>query len=292
MVDRVTLLIGTAAGMFALDDPKRPLIPDTTINHISRDGEGWWAVDGKARIHRDGQIVANGPNGGTLNCVLPLDDTIWVGASSARLFRLDGGDLIEDSEFADAPGRAHWYTPWGGPPDVRSMAIDGEGTLFVNVHVGGILRYDDTGPTPTLDQDADVHQVIADPSVEGRVLAACARGLAQSTDGRVFTYRDDGLHAPYCRAVALIGETLLISASTGPRSNQARLYRAGLSTGRFEPCRAGLPDWFDDNLDTHCLAVLDDSVYAGHGGTVWRSDDQGESWAEVTSGLPRINCLA
>jgi len=288
----MTLLIGTASGIFSLDNPASPLIADTMINHIARDGEGWWAVDDEARIHHNGQMVANGPDGVTLNCVLPFDDTIWVGASSARLYRIDGGDLIEDSGFADAPGRADWYTPWGGPPDVRSIAVDGAGTLFINVHVGGILRYDDTGPTPTLDQDADVHQVIADQSVEGRVLAACARGLAQSSDGRVFTYRDDGLHAPYCRAVALIDDLVLISASTGPRSNRARLYRSDLTSEPFEECRDGLPEWFDDNLDSHCLAVLDGSVYAGHGGTVWRSDDHGGHWTEAASGLPRVTCLA
>jgi len=292
MVDRVSLLIGTAAGMFALDDPTSPVIPDTTINHIVRDGEGWWAVDGKARIHHDGQVVANGPNGATLNCVLPIGETVWVGASSARLYRIEGGDLTEDPGFADAPGRADWYTPWGGPPDVRSMAVDKAGTLFVNVHVGGIVRCDDTGPSPTLDKDSDVHQVIADQIAEGRVLAACARGFAQSTDGRVFTYRDEGLHAPYCRAVALIGDTVLISASTGPRSNRARLYRSDLTIGPFEHCRKGLPEWFDDNLDTHCLTVLDESVFAGHGDTVWKSDDLGESWDEIASGLPRITCLA
>lgn len=288
----MTLLVGTAAGMFGLDDPSSPLISDTTINHIARDEGGWWALDDDARIHHNGQLVANGPVGVTLNCVLPVDQTVWIGASTARLYRIEGSDLVEDQGFAGAPGRDNWYTPWGGPPDVRSMAVDAAGTLFVNVHVGGILRYDDTGPTPTLDQDADVHQVIADKSVEGRVLAASARGLAQSTDGQVFTYRDDGLHAPYCRAVAFIDDVVLISASTGPRSNQARLYRAGLSTGPFAHCRDGLPEWFDDNLDTHCLAVLDGSVYAGHSGTIWRSDDQGGHWIEVVSGLPRITCLA
>ncbi len=288
----MSLLVGTIGGMFALDNPTHPLIADTAVNHIAWDATGWWAIDGDARIHHDGQIVANGPNGATLNCVLPVDGAIWVGGSSAALYRVDGGELIEDPGFADAPGRADWYTPWGGPPDVRSMAVDGAGTLFVNVHVGGIVRCDDAGPSPTLDMDSDVHQVIADRSVEGRVLAACARGLAQSTDGRVFTYRDEGLHAPYCRAVTLVGDIVLISASTGPRSNQARLYRSDLTSGPFEPCRSGLPDWFDDNLDTHCLIVRDESVYAGNGGTVWRSDDQGESWAEVASGLPRITCLA
>jgi hypothetical protein len=140
--------------------------------------------------------------------------------------------------------------------------------------------------------DSDVHQVIADESVEGRVLAACARGLAQSADGRVFTYREEGLHAAYCRAVALIDDTVLISASTGPRSNKARLYRGDLTTGPFEQCRNGLPEWFDDNIDSHCLAVIPESVYAGLGGTVWRSDDHGDNWSEAVSGLPHINCLA
>ncbi|HEU5112185.1 MAG TPA: hypothetical protein VFU96_02640, partial [Acidimicrobiia bacterium] len=68
--------------------------------------------------------------------------------------------------------------------------------------------------------------------------------------------------------------------------------RGDLSTGPFEECRDGLPEWFDDNLDTHCLAVINGSVYAGHGGTVWRSDDHGAQWTEVVSGLPRITCLA
>jgi hypothetical protein len=278
--------------MLALDDPANQLVADTTINHIAREGEGWWAVDDDARIHHNGRVVANGPDDATLNCILPADGTIWVGASRARLYRIDGDVLIEDLGFADAPGRADWYTPWGGPPDVRSMAVDGAGTLFINVHVGGILRYDDAGPSPTLDMDSDVHQVIADGSVEGRVLAACARGLAQSADGQVFTYRDEGLHAPYCRAVALIGDTVLISASTGPRSNEARLYRADLTTGPFEHCRNGLPEWFDNNVDSHCLVVLGESVYAGHGSNVWRSDDHGDNWSEIASGLPRITCLA
>ena len=141
-------LVGTIGGMFAIDDPTHPLIADTAVNHIAWDATGWWAIDGDARIHHDGEIVANGPIGATLNCVLPVDAATWVGGSNAALYRVDGDELIEDPGFADAPGRADWYTPWGGPPDVRSMAVDGAGTLFVNVHVGGIVRCDDAGPAP------------------------------------------------------------------------------------------------------------------------------------------------
>jgi hypothetical protein len=291
-VGDVSLLVGTAAGAYSLDDPAVPVIAGTRINHLGRDDTEWWALDGKGRIHHNGDVVASAPEHVALNCLQIGHDAIWIGATDARLYRLERGDLIEDELFADAPGRDSWYTPWGGPPDVRSMAIDASLGLFINIHVGGILRYDNTGLAPTLDQDADVHQVIAHGSRPGLVLAACARGLAQSDNGHDFSFRGEGLHAPYCRAVATIGETIVVSASTGPRTTQGRLYRADLEAGPFRPCTNGLPEWFSENLDTHCLAVLEGSVYAGLGGIVWRSADDGETWEVVASALPKITCLA
>jgi hypothetical protein len=287
----VSLLIGTVVGAFSLDDPSTPVIGGNRINHIARRAGDWWAVDGDGRVYHGAEVAGQAPDRVVLNCLQPSDETLWVGANEARLFRLDTG-LAEDSSFADAPARRAWYTPWGGPPDVRSMAIDAAGTLFVNVHVGGILRRDDGVFSPTLDQDADVHQVIAHPDEPGVILAACALGLAQSSDGREFAFRKDGLHASYCRAVATVGETVLVSASTGPRTTQARLYRASIVGGPFQPCTEGLPEWFSENLDSHCLALQDEVLYAGQGGTVWGSDDRGDSWAVVVQGLPRITCLA
>jgi hypothetical protein len=32
-------------------------------------------------------------------------------------------------------------------------------------------------------------------------------------------------------------------------------------------------------------------VFAGHRGTLWRSEDQGEQWLEVASGLPDVISL-
>lgn len=288
----MNLLIGTTAGAFSLDDPATPLIAGTRVNHLSRNEEEWWALDGKGRVHHDGDVVGTAPDGTAIKCLQVGSDTVWIGATEAQLYRLEAGNLVEDEGFAEAPGRDEWYTPWGGPPDVRSMAVDAAGTLFVNIHVGGILRYDESGLTPTLDQDADVHQVIAPTAQPGLVLAACARGLAQSENGRDFASREEGLHAPYCRAVATIGDTVLVSASTGPRTSRARIYRAGLTTGKFVPCANGLPEWFGENLDSHCLAVVGTSAYAGLGDKVWRSDDEGESWAEAAEGLPKITCLA
>ena len=161
----------------------------------------------------------------------------------------------------------------------------------MNVHVGGILRTDGSGTwTPTIDVDADVHQVT---TAEGIVLAACAGGLAVSTDrGVTWTYRTDGLDARYSRAVAVCGDAVLVSASTGPRGGNAAVYRAGLGGGTFERCAAGLPSSFDDNIDTGCLAANGSLVVFGtDDGRVYRSLDSGAHWSLVTKGLSTITAI-
>jgi hypothetical protein len=93
--------------------------------------------------------------------------------------------------------------------------------------------------------------------------------------------------------VVVCGDQVLVSASNGPRGGHAGVYRAGLTTGRFERCRAGLPEWFDDNIDTYCLDALNDGSYAAFGtsaGRVYGSDD-GDSWVELAMGLPRVHHL-
>ncbi len=123
-----------------------------------------------------------------------MTDAIHVGSSEARLFRLNGRTLEPVEAFDALEGRDAWYTPWGGPPDTRSISEWGH-DVYVNVHVGGILHTRDGGVTwnPTIDIDADVHQVA---TARGLVLAACARGLATSKDeGLTWSMRIDGLEA-------------------------------------------------------------------------------------------------
>ncbi|MDX1746170.1 MAG: hypothetical protein R3324_09555, partial [Halobacteriales archaeon] len=256
-----------------MGDSLEPLIEGTRINHLARDGASWWAIDGEGGIHRDGEHIASMPDGAVPLCIQPTPETVWIGANEARLFGLENGSISEDEFFASTPGRSDWHTPWGGPPDVRSMTLDADHTLYVNVHVGGILRYDNTGVVPTLDISADVHEVAAHPTEKGAVFAATAHGLAQSHNGHDFDFRTEGLHANYCRAVTVANDQVFISASTGPSTSKGRLYRTDLWEGPLEPIHDGLPDWFDDNLNTHCLVEHEASLYTGLGSTVWRSDD-------------------
>ena len=287
----MALLIGTAAGAFSLDDAD-PLISGFRINHIARWEDEWWACDGKRRIHRNGEEVATMPDAATPLCIQPTAETVWIGADQARLYGYEDGKITEDEFFAAAPGRDRWYTPWGGPADVRSLTLDADHTLYINVHVGGILRYDNTGPVPVLDIEADAHQVAAHPTLKGAIFAATALGLAQSRNGHDFNFRTGGLHAHYCRAVVVLEDRVLVSASTGPSTRRGRLYRGDLWEGPLEPVGDGLPEWFEGNLNTHCLAVVNGTVYAGFDDTVWASADVGATWQEAASGLPRITCLA
>lgn len=124
------------------------------------------------------------------------------------------------------------------------------------------------------------------------MLAACAGGLASSTDrGATWTHRTDGLEARYSRAVAVCGDAVLVSTSNGPRGGRAALYRGNLAGGTFERCRTGLPEWFDENIDTYCLDALPDGSFAAFGtsdGRLYDSTDQGATWGERASGLQPV----
>ena len=263
------------------------------VTFVAPNGADLWAVVDRAEVW-------HAPVGGAWEHVADLDDHratclavtdgVVVGTSEARLFRLKGGVLAPVEAFDQAKGRDTWYTPWGGPPDTRSISEYGA-DVYVNVHVGGILRTDDGGATwtPTIDVDADVHQVA---TAEGLVLAACAGGLASSTDrGATWITRTEGLEARYSRAVAVCGDAVLVSTSNGPRGGRAAVYRGGLTGGAFERSPAGLPDRFDDNIDTYWLDSLPDGTFAAFGtsdGRVFGTEDTGRTWDELISGLRQI----
>ena len=250
---------------------------------------GEWVVTGGRTLWRGTERVAD-LDGPAATCVLPTAEGVFVGTEEARLLRFVDGVVEQVVSFDDAEGRDGWYTPWGGPPEVRSLSVDGDGVVYVNVHVGGILRSSDGGRDwhPTIDVDSDVHQVVA---ADGVVLAATAYGLARSTDGGAgWDFVTDGLHATYSRAVTVAGDTVLVSASRGPGGQASAVYR--LVDGGFERCRDGLPDWFAGNIDTACLAACGQTVAAGSGdGSVFLSTDSGRRWEQVAADLGRVTCL-
>jgi photosystem II stability/assembly factor-like uncharacterized protein len=173
---------------------------------------------------------------------------------------------------------------------LRTISEDHD-QVYVNVHVGGILRSRDAGVSwePTIEIGADVHQVATG---SGRVYAAGAGGLSISNDaGDSWRLLATGLHATYCRAVVVCGSTVLLSASNGPRGGQAALYLTDLDGSSFERCREGLPEWLPGNLDSLCVDALPDGALAAFGtesGDLFASADQGRSWSRLASEVGRI----
>jgi hypothetical protein len=295
------ILVGTAGGLFEIDPGTGPepdeQLSGRSVGALAEGGSALWAIaDGRSVLRNDGdgwRDVAR-DHRSTLNCLLAADG-MYVGTSEAHLRMLDGGDLRPVEGFDRIEGRDDWYTPWGGPPDTRSLSAGADGTLYANVHVGGIPRSSDGQAwEPTIDVHADVHQVLAHSARPGLVLAACAKGLAVTRDGGdTWEYLTEGLRATYSRAVAVAGDTVLVTASDSHRGTHAAVYRTADSLDRhFERCTAGLPDWFQDNIDTHCLAANGNvAAFGTADGSVYTSEDVGSTWAQVAADLPAVRCL-
>jgi hypothetical protein len=292
------LLVGTSAGMFEVGGGRPSTVLDRPVTCVAWDGGRWWALaDQRDVLVSDDAggtwpLAATVPDGLVGYCIdVSPDGGVVVGTSEAHVLRLAADGLEADPSFDAIPTRDEWYTPWGAPPDTRSLSIAADGTAFVNVHVGGVWRSGGDGWDERVEVDADTHQVLA---VDGVVLVAAAVGFGSSDDGgETFTWSTDGLHDTYARAVALTEDGVLLTASTGPRTAHAAVYRRPFDGGPFEKVHDGLPEWFGSNIDTYCLAAKGDTATFGTGdGDVFVSSDAGRSWEILTGGLPPVRCVA
>jgi hypothetical protein len=297
-----SILVGTDEGLHRIDpsgEARGVDLGGQAVMAIAPEGSGWWAIVDAESVWRstggNWEMVAT-VRGTRANCLAWTSAGLLVGTAEAGLYRLAGDALERVASFDEVDGRAKWYTPWGGPPDSRSISQGPDGAIYVNVHVGGIVRSRDEGRTwePTIDVDSDVHQVLAPSGRPGLVLAACAEGLAVSEDaGDTWRFDTEGLHGPYCRAVAVSGESMFVTASEGHRGRRAAVYRRDPAGGAFVKCAEGLPDWFEGNVDTLCLAAAGDLVaFGAEQGQVFVSGDLGQMWRQVADGLGEVRCLA
>ncbi len=286
--------VGTADGLRLLGRAGPDPLAGTPITAVHADGRDIWVLADHRHVHRvrDTTIeqVASLASGTSGNCLTTHGGTVWVGGDGARLWRLDGDAFDEVRSFQEAPTQPDWHTPWGGPPDVFSMASDGT-DLYVSVHVGGILRSSDGATwTPTIDLHDDVHQVTV--SADGTLWAATGmRGLGESRDhGATWRYHTAGLHARYLLAVAAVDGGVLVGASSGHAGRDGALYR--LDGDRFVRGR-GLPDDLRGAVGPrHIAADGEHAVVALPGGDVYASHDGGFEWTPLASGLTGVSEVA
>ena len=297
------MLVGTENGLYSISENRRILrLPGRSVANLTPAHDGvWWSILDRRVIVRSADAVEWQEIVDIAEvepaCIVAAGESLWIGTSEAHVYHWDGGTLQHIESFADVPGRETWFTPWGGPPETRSLALQPDGTLFANVHVGGIPRTSDHGGTwePTIDVRADVHQVLVHPDNPRLILAASARGFGVSWDsGEHWDLYRDGVHGHYMSAVAVVGMTAFVTTSTGSSSNaRSALYRIDLNNpGRFEKTDDGLPEWFTGNINTFCLTAENDRIAFGtRAGDLFVACVDGLRWRRVASDLPPIQSV-
>jgi hypothetical protein len=303
------LIVGTAAHLEDLDR-SYTYAADVFVTSLavgtSFDGVGsllpsssrpvWSLLDGGRIVQIDEFDVSplvRLPNATGQSLAAGTDGTLVVGLEGAHLLTVSSEGVIgELPAFDSVEGREGWENPAAPLPEIRSIAVSSTGSWFVNVHVGGVWRSDDSGQSwrIVIAPESDVHEVVA--GEQGRVAVAAAIGFGWSDDnGDSWKWVTDGLHAGYSRAVALDGDAAFVTASTGPETTDGRLYRCRLGDP-FEPCSGGLPESFPFNLDTGSIAASAGQVALGtRNGRVFRSGDGGSTWAVAAEGMRRVRVL-
>jgi len=271
------LLVGTSHGLHDLDSGDE-LVNGRAVTALAVGSGSWHALLDRRFVVGAHKGELPEADGQSLE-VLP-DGSVVVGRTGARLAIIGAsGDVRDVAAFEAVPGRDDWENPANPTPDTRTMSV-GPSRWWVNVHVGGVWWSDDAGDTwhGAVEPDADVHEVRADDT--GRVAVAAAAGFGWSADGESWSWKADGLHAHYLRAVALDGDTTFVSASDGPFTRKGAVYRSQNGSG-FVRCETGLPDRFEGNVDSGALDAANGRVALGFENRVYLSEDNGEAWQEA-----------
>jgi len=128
------ILVGTVGGIHEIEGsgarrPSRPGLPGE-VTAVALEADRLWAVVGGRAVWRtegpDRWVQVADLEELRATCLAGTRAGVLVGTSAAHLARPAGEGLELVGSFDEAPGRERWFTPWGGPPDTRSISDDGE----------------------------------------------------------------------------------------------------------------------------------------------------------------------
>jgi len=250
--------------------------------------------------------------------------SLWCGTIPGGLFRSDdaGASWELNRGLWDHPKRLEWVGGGADYPGIHSVCVDpGDANrVAVGVSTGGVWATADGGRTweisshgmraaympPEQAHDPyfqDVHRLVQCPGAPANWWVQHHNGVFRSTDGArswqeievppssfgfaVAVHPRDGNTAWFVpgindeRRIPVDGKVVVTRTRDGGRS--------------FEVLRDGLPQRHAYDLTyRHCLDIDgsgDRLAFGTTTGSLWVTEDQGESWKAVSEHLPPVYCV-
>jgi hypothetical protein len=240
------------------------------------------------------------------------------GVSEAGLFasRDHGASWEPVDGINNYPGRESWPPGFGGL-GLHTILSDAKNPnrMWVGISSSGFFRTDDGGKSWTQKSEGIpgetgqcVHHVAHDATNAGVLYRQEHRGVYMSADGGdtwkkiedglPISELSDGLRCSFGFPIVMdrrSGSVFVVPLEGDnfriPRDGKLAVYRSSKGA-RWEPMRRGLPDNSYEGVLRGAMSAdqLDPGgVYFGTtSGSIYGTRDTGDSWFEITHGLPRI----
>jgi len=246
--------------------------------------------------------------------------SLWCGTIPGGLFRsTDHGETWElVRSLWDDPRRKEWFGGGADLPGIHSICVAPDGAVIVGVSCGGVWRSGDDGATWEVRADGmyaefmpperrfdpliqDPHRVVQCPARPEVLWAQHHNGVFRSVDGAA-SWQDVPSVEPSTFGFAVAVHPLdadtawLVPARKDdqriPVEGRVVVSRTRDGGKTWTALRRGLPQEHAYDLTfRHALDVDDAGQALSFGsttGSLWLSEDQGDSWQTLSSHLPPI----
>lgn len=318
------------AGMADWEECAVPVYPPEPADE-TRDGDGVHASTDTGAGNASAAMPSPPTPPWTLQQIWSLETggpdepgVLWAGTIPGGLFRSgDGGDTwVLNRALWDRPERLEWFGGGYDAPGIHSVMVDPRDSRHVTIGVscGGVWQTADGGATwrvsaegmeadympPERRRDANVqdpHRVVQCPASPDALWAQHHCGIFRSTDGAAHWQRIEAQPSSFGFAVAVHPREPDTAWFVPAVKDQCRIpmdahfivtrTRDGGRT--FERFSNGLPPApAYDLVYRHGLAVDENGTRLAMGsttGSLWTSDDGGESWQLISAHLPPVYCV-
>jgi len=267
------------------------------------DGKTWETRDHGLTEHDVYSLAAVRQDGAT---------RLYLGTEPAHIFCSDdlGRSWRELPRLRSVPSVPQWKFPV--PPHIahtKHISFDPHDpqTVYACIEVGALLRSRDGGETWEQIEGVyeDVHRLALHPQDSNRLYVVTGRGLYVSSDGGatfeqwvarpspIAGYPDGLVIHPRNPQLMFLG-----AADAGP-GTWMKTHYAGAKISRshdggktWEMLQNGLPERMQASIEALCLEDWGESTSlfaATTAGDVYASDDAGEHWSRIISGLAPIS---